>query len=369
MADLTAGQLSMIANAALDFYLNKGTAFQQQLQDRPLVAAMESGAKNFPGGKGEISVAVQGAYGAVGTNYSLTGFTGDDTVAFFNPTNLARLSYIWREMHIGISITHTELKHDGISVVNEMGGTSNHAGRDQTVLVNMWENKLFDFGERYARSLNELLWDDGTSDAKAIHGLRHFLVANPGAGTVGGKDRATAANAYLRNRAYTAAYAAAVTGTPALAGHGGDEVTSAAANGGALIQVLQQEFRQLRRYGAKPTKFLAGSDFIGAMEVEMRANGYYSQNGFRGRQDGAMGGLSFDGIDIVYDPTLDDLSLAKRAYIFDPRHIFLMKQTGEWRKTHNPARPHDKFVLYRSITSTGQLVGTQLNGGLVIDIA
>lgn len=368
MADLSAGVLAYIADAALDFYLNKGTAFQQQLQDRPIVAAFESGAKNFPGGKGEISVAVQGAYGAGGTNDSLKGFTADDTVNFFNPTNLARLAFAWREHHIGISVTHTELKHDGISVTDEMGGTSNHSGRDQTVLVNMWENKLFDFGERYARSLNDLLWGDGTADAKALHGLRHFIVADPSTGTVGGKNRATAGNEYLRNRARTAAFKAKVDVTPALAAWGGDAITSSPTNGGALIQVLQTEMRQLRRYGAKPTKFLAGSDFIGAMEVEMRANGYYSQNGFRGRQDGAMGGLSFDGIEIVYDPTLDDLGLSKRAYLYDPRHIFLMKMTGEWKRTHNPARPHDKFVLYRSITSTGQMVATQLNGALVIDI-
>ncbi len=366
---VTQAQLDFIANAALDFYLNKGTAFQQALQQRPLVACMEKGAKNFPGGKSDISVAVQGSYGAGGTDDSLVGFSYDDTVAFFNPTNLDRLAFTWREHHIGIEVTHTELKHDGISVTSENGDTSEHSGRDATVLVNMWENKLFDFGERYARSLNSLLWGDGSGDAKALHGIQHFLVANPGAGTVGGKDRSVAANSYLRNRARTAAYAAAVTGTPALAGHGGDEVTSSPTNGGALWQVLQAEKRQLTRYGGMPNKFLAGSDFIGALEIEMRANGYYSQNGFKKSQDGAMGPVLFDGVTVEYDPTLDDLGLEKRGYWFDTRHVYLMKMTGEWRRTHNPARPTDKFVLYRSITSTGQVVASQMNSALVIDIA
>jgi hypothetical protein len=57
----------------------------------------------------------------------------------------------------------------------------------------MWQNKLFDFGERYARSANLLVWGDGTADAKGLHGLRHFIVADPSIGTIGGKDRATAA--------------------------------------------------------------------------------------------------------------------------------------------------------------------------------
>lgn len=199
MADLPQAVLDNIANGALDYYLNKGEAFQQSIQKRPLLAALEGSAKSFPGGKGAISLAIQGAYGAGGSNDSLVGYTADDTVAFFNPTNLKRLNYTWREHHIGISVTHTELKHDGISVTNEQGAVSEHSGRDVTVLVNMWDNKLFDFGERTARSLNSLAWGDGTGDAKALHGIRHFIVPNPATGTVGGMNRATAANKYIRN--------------------------------------------------------------------------------------------------------------------------------------------------------------------------
>lgn len=366
---LTAAQLAYVANSALDFYLNKGTAFHQTMQERPLVALMEKKAKTFPGGKGEISVAVKGAYGNGGTNDSLTGFNYDDTVAFYNPANLDRLGYAWREMHIGLSVTHTELKHDGISVTDEAGATSNHSGREKTALVNMWNDKLEDFGERYSRSLNDLLWGDGTADAKALHGLQHFLVSDPSVGTVGGKDRASTANAYLRNRARTAAFGAKVGATPSLAAHGGGAVTSSPANGGALIQELQKEGRQLRRFGGRPDVFLAGSDFIDAYERELRANGSYSDKGFKGSQDGAMGTVMHDGNVIQYDPTLDDLGLAKRGYWFDSRHVGLQKMDAEWRKVHNPARPHDKFVLYRSITSTGQMVATQLNSGLVIEIA
>lgn len=366
---LTQAQLDLIANASLAFYLNKGTAFQQSIQDRPLVALMESKAKTFPSGNGNIEVFVNSAFGAGGTNDSLAGFNYDDTVNFYNPANLDKLAFAWREHHIGISLTHTELKHDGISVTDEMGGTSTHSGRDKTALINMFDNKLFDLGERYARSLNSLLWGDGTGDAKALHGLQHFIVADPSIGTVGGKDRSVAANAYLRNRARTAAFQAKVAVTPSLAAHGGDAVTSSPTNGGALIQALQKEALQLRKFGGKPSVFLAGSDFIDAYRTEIRANGNYSMNGFKGSQDGAMGEILFDGTRIQYDPTLDDLGFAKRGYWFDPAHIYLMKMDNEWRRIHNPARPANQFVLYRSITSTGQMVAKQLNSALVIDIA
>ena len=38
-----------------------------------------------------------------------------------------------------------------------------------------------------------------------------------------------------------------------------------------------------------------------------------------------------------------------------------MAMEDEWRKDHTPARPANQFVLYRSITCTGQMVATQLN--------
>lgn len=352
----TAGEVTNIANSALDFYLNRGTAFQQAIQNKPLIQKMDSGAKQFPGGRGDISIAIQGAYGDGTVNSDLRGYTHDDNVSFFTPANVRRAAFAWREHHIGLMITHTELKIDGISVTDTDGkSTSNHSGREMTALVNLMENKLADFGERFAVSLNNLLWGDGTTDAKALAGLRSIITANPTTGTVGGINRATAGNEFWRNRARTAA--------------SGGVVVSSPANGGTLIQTLQAEKRQLMRFGGNPNVFLAGSDFIGAMEIEMRANGYYSNGGFRGRQDGAMGGLSFDGVEIMYDPSLDSLSLPKRAYWFDSRHIYLMKMQNEWKRQHTPARPVDQFLMFRSITCTGQLVATQCNSALVIDIS
>jgi len=366
----SAGQLENIANSALDFYLTRGDTFKQSLQARPFFHFLDkAGGKNVPSGKGEIIIPVQFAFGDGSGNDAVKGYTHDDAVDFHTPLNVKQAKYAWREHHIGIEVTHTQLKMDGITVSDEMGSTSEHAGRDATVLVNMFENMLFNFGENYARSMNLLAWGDGAGDAKAMAGLRSLLTANPTTGTAGGIDRSVVANKLWRNRARTAAYAGAVTGDSTLAGHGGGAVTVNVANGGALWQVLQQEKRQLTRYGGNPTKFYAGSDFIGGLELEMRSNGYYRQSGFKGSQDGAMGPMLFDGVTVEYDPTLDDLGLTKRGYWYDPRHVYMARMTNEWRRVHKPARPSNKFVLYRSITSTGQLAAQQLNSALVIDIA
>ena len=357
----TAGELANIANAALDFYYNKGDTFKQSIQAKPLLKWAEASAKSFPGGKGNISLAVKGDYGAGGVNDSVVGYTHNDTVAFYTPANIKRCNYPWREHHIGLTLTHTELKIDGISVTDDAGdGTalSNHSDREVTVLVNLLQDKLEDFGEQYARTMNTLMWGDGTADAKALAGMRSIIVDSPAVGTTGGLART---NTWWRNRAATAAFGTA---------GGRGAIVSNVANGGALLQFLQQEYRQLIRFGSKPNKALAGSDFISAMEVEFRANGNYTMTGFSGMQDLAMGQLKLPGGTVIeYDPTLDDLGFNKRMYWWDPRCIYLMKMDGEWDHRFSPARPFNQFVMYKSMTHTGQFVAQQLNGSGVYDIA
>jgi len=354
----TAAEVTSIANASLDFYLNKGKAFDQSIQKKPLLARMEKAKKTFTGGKGDISVGVKGVYGAGGTNDGVTGYTHDDTVSFYTPANIDRANYAWREMHIGMALTHTELKIDGLSVVDTNGeNTRQHSKRDMHVLVGLLENKLEDLGEQYASTMNTLLWGDGTSDAKALAGIRALVTENPTTGTVGGINRATAGNEWWRNRARTTANSTT-------------QITSSTAGGGALLQVIQEEHRQLTRYGGSPNLALCGSDFLGAMETEMRANGNYSDSGFAsGGNDFAVTGLNFMGQKFIYDPTLDDLSKSKFSWWLDTKAIFLMSMEGEWKRTHTPARPSNQFVMYRSITCTGQMVARQCNSSMVLEIA
>ena len=119
MAALTTAQLANVANAALDYYVNKGKVFSQTLQDKPLLAAMEKTAKTMPGGKGNVSLAVKGVYTS-----GVAGYVATDTVTYANPANIQSVNYPWKEHHTGISVTLTELKHDGISVSDSTTGES-----------------------------------------------------------------------------------------------------------------------------------------------------------------------------------------------------------------------------------------------------
>jgi hypothetical protein len=346
----TAAELASIANAALDYYFEKGKAFKQSIEEKPLIAAMERKAKTFSGGKGDISIGIKGNYGDGSGNDVLKGYTHDDQVVFYTPANVQRANYPWRETHIGLTLTNTELKIDGLSLVNTSMGmdTTRHRGREMHVLVGLLEDKIEDLGEQYLRGLNDMLWGDGTADALGFAGVQSIVTETPTVGTVGGIDRAV--DVWWQNRAQLA-------------------IASSPANGGVLAQVLQNEYRQLRRYGGNPDLFLAGSDFIDALEVEMRANGYYTDSGFTGGGDMAVGGIRFKGTNIKYDPWLDNNGKAKYGYWLDTSKIGLHKMEGEWRRNHDPARPVDQFVVHRSITSTGQVCASQCNSSGVYSIA
>lgn len=344
----SAGELANIANAALDFYL-KGQPLSQSLQERPLLAAMRTKQKTFAGGKGAIKGNVKNDY-----TTAFVGYSHNDTVSYANPANIKQFSYDWYELHAGISLTHTELKKDGISVTDTNGeGTSNHSQRELAAISNLLQDKLEDMDEGTARSMNAIMWGDGTADVKAPPGIRYFITDAPATGVVGGIDRAT--SAYWRNRALT----------------GGSKIT-ASASAQTLTKTLRSEVRQLKRYGGKPSLVLAGSAFIDALELEVHEKGTYTQDGFikNGMMDIGMADISMRGVGkVVYDPTLDDLSRSKFAYFIDPTHLYPYVMEGEDMKPHNPARPADKYVLYRGLTWTGAMIGRKMNCHGVYEVA
>lgn len=366
-------EIDNMTNGALDYYFGRPNVYMQNIEKKPLLQLMERNAQTFPGGRGDISVAVQGNFGDGSGNDVIAGYSHDDPVTFYTEANVKRANYPWREHHMGITWTYTEMKVDGISVVDTATnkGETTHSQAEKTQLFQLIKNKMESYAELHAEQMNLLFWGDGTADAKALAGIRSIITEDPSDDVVGGIDRGAAAhvNGWWRNRARTAAMAAAIGVDATLAQYGGGAVTSSKDNGGALLTELEKEYRQLLRFQGKPSVFLCGSDFLDAYQMEIRANGNYSMTGFKGRQDGSFGEAYFKDMMLQYDPTLDTLGLSKRAYIFDPKDIFLMKVQGEWRRAHTPARPVDKFVMYKSMTSTGQMVAKRCNSALVIDIA
>lgn len=357
----TPDELADINNGALQTYIDKGKVWKQDIANKPMLKAFDEAAGTFTTGKEYVSFAVGSGYGGG----SLAGYSHDDQLSYYNPTGVKRAQFPWKEHFIGMTVTMTELKYDGITVVED--GSNQTAqeqdGREAQALVNLLDEKNAKLGADYTYALDTLIHGDGSSDAKALAGIKSLILDSPAVGTTGSISRV--ANTWWRNRAATAAYGSA---------GGQGAINASASAGGALITFLDKEMRQLNRYRQGSTRRLmfAGSDFIDAYKMELRSNGNYSEIGWNaGNVDGSMPEPKHGGSPFTYDPTLDVLGHAKRCYVLDVSRtgIRLMYANGQKMQKHNPARPYDRMVMYNGISTTAVMIAKQLNTSGVYDIA
>ena len=342
----SAAEIENAANATLEWRMDRGKTHKQSIQAKPLYDFMVSKQKTFPGGKDYLTGTAKGDY-----TTTVMGFQHDDSVTYQNPTNLKQFSYPWKLLHAGISFTKHELIKSGISVTDNDGkSTSQHSKSEEIVLANLLEDKIDDMMEGWERGMNTMFWRDGTQDSNEIPGIRSFILNDPTSATVVGSIDQSA-NTWWRNRA-NVGFSQGSTAS---------DLT--------VVNLLQKEFRQLRRYGGNPTKGFAGSDFLEWMEKELRSKGNFTLNGWdKGKMDMSTADIEFKGVTFEYDPSLDDLGLAKYLYLIDPKTVHPMVVEGEDMQKHNPARPENKYVFYRAITYVGGLVCKQRNANGVYSI-
>lgn len=343
----TVQEVENIANSQLDYHIREGVE-SQTIQNKPLLKTLSGKSKSFPNGKEFITLRVKGDY-----DTGIQGFSHNDTVSYGNPANVKTASYQYKRIHSGIEVTFDELWTNGISISDSTTGRGEvrHTNREMHGLVDLLSDKIEDMMEGTERGMNTMYWRDGTQDSELIPGIQSFILDDPtSAVTVAGIDQSQ--NTWWRNRASLS-------------------LTASTASDQNVINKLETEWLQLRRYGSPKHKWFAGSDFIEWLQKEIRSKGTYTDNGFRsaGATDPGMGDLSFKGMPIMYDPTLDDLSKAKYCYVLDMNAIVPMHMEGEKQKRHNPARPAEKYVLYRALTHVGGLICKRRNTSGVYSIA
>jgi hypothetical protein len=341
-------EIENIANATLDHHMERGKIYSQTIQDKPLLKKFDEKSKTFPAGKEFLTVRVKGEY-----TTTIQGFSHDDSVSYANPANIKTATFPYKRLHAGIEVTFDELQRNGISIAETTTGRreTRHSDREITALADLLDDKIEDMMEGRSRGMNDMFWRDGTQDSELVPGLKSFILDDPTSATiVGGIDQST--NTWWRNRVNLGLS----TSTPSAS---------------TIAQALQKEFRQLKRYGNPKHVMLAGSDFLDALEKELRANGTYTDNGWAGSGsiDMSVADTQFKGVNIHYDPTLDDLGETKSLYIIDCNAIYAMYMDSEKSKRHSPARPHDKYVMYRSITDVCGLVCKQRNTSGKVTIA
>lgn len=336
--------LSKLANSAIEYHIRENPE-PQDVEDKPLMNVLKQNQKTFPGGKDYVTCRVQGNWEADDSDF-FGWFDQTDEVTFSRPDNIDQAKAQWRQAHGGLVLSFTDLLQHGVSIVEKADGKPSSA--EVALVKDYIKTALEDeFKESWARCINTAMWSDGTQDAKAVVGLMGLITEDPTTGTVHNIDRA--ANDWWRNRA--------------LLGIGYSPANT------TLIQTLNDEIVQLRRYGGRPDYAFCGSDFLGALRRELVAKGEFSQNGFAGTNNIGIGGFVLDGVRFVYDPYLDGVSKAKYSYIIDSRKLKWMPMAGQDGVVHNPERPYNQFVVLKSVTCAVTMLSKHMNCNGVYSIA
>ena len=340
----TAGDL---AQGLLPLHV-RGDALAQTMQDKPFLKWWESKKKTFAGGLNfQITEPVQGAF--MSDTTSLQGYSQDDQLNFGQAQNLQRTSFFGKEHNYGLIITWTELKQDGVSI-DDKQAVRKHSDKELFVLTDILKNRMVDFAESYARGKARLFFLDGSQDPKAMNGFKSIIQDTPTVGTVGGISKST--YPWWQSRANLALQPS------------GENQT--------MCRFFQTELRNLRLFGGRPDKAFCGQDFLNALEMEIRAKGQYTVEGFTkdSTNDFGQGEVSLKGLGtFTWEPMLDQLGESKRCYILDSRRIKVRPMEDEDDKTLTPVRPYNYLVFLHNITWTGAMTTNQLNAHGVYAIA
>ncbi len=347
MTEMTAQQVQNVSNALIDYYI-KGKQIFQNIQEKPLLEGLREKQKRFTPGKGQIKFNISGD-----RTSNFAGYAGSDTVSYVSPANLKQCSYnAHKNLHTGLVFTYDDFRKNGISISEDGSDEVKHSERDEQIITDYIQAAIEDQTEGTLESFNSILWGDGSASSKNPAGILSILTDNPESGVVGGIDGA--ANDWWRHRTLI----------------GSNKITASATNQ-TLTLTLQKEIRQLRRYGGKPDMLCCGSDFLDALLLEINAKGLHSQDGLNKKTDLMMGAVTLRGIGtFMYDPTLDDIGYSKRCYAIDTRHLHLYTMDKEDFAVHSPARPAEKYVVYKAITWSGaDIVCKKRNAHAIWEVA
>lgn len=330
----------------------------QHVANKPLLRYLDQNKKEF-GAAGSASGTTsppnvrEGVMGALIKDQagSYSGIAGADVLNFNASDGAIQTSCPVRWMHAGFKITHDELLYQGIHVSKD--NSTKSTAEDKSKLLELLETRKADYMESLLFNRNKTLWIDGTQDAKAIAGIKSIITDDPTVGTRLGIS--AAANLWWRHVARTGVGGA----LPKLV-YSKDNQT--------MTETLIADQRILTTYGGNPTVWLAGSDFCNAVEREARAKGYITETGWADKKtDLKIKGIKFGDMEIVYDPTLDQIGESKRCYAWDPNHLRLRPQKMEWGKVTNQNQPADQFVMLISTTDRGTLTCNQMDCNYVAE--
>ena len=343
---ISSQDLAELAKVSMDDYL-RNKPVDQIATERPFIKKLMSKRKTFLGAKQNIVVNVRKDYGS---NFN---WAYGETPVVFNKRNTTELaSFPWRRAVDSLSIDHDRLFGAGIKVREGERGAFKLEQSERVQLLNLMDEQMTALREGFIEKLNLDMLRDGTQSADAVTGLDGLVSLKPDTGTVGGIDRATAP--YWRNHANIAVTQANVS------------------------DALEAAWRSCIRNGGSPDYIGMGGDFINvyrkSITVTNNADAGRVKTLDAGVGSGVSTGLFYKGVEIIWDPTFDDLDAltnpttkwAKRCYFINTKYI---KMYDDEMDIVMPTRPHNVLAFYAMVNLRTALVLERANAHAVLALS
>lgn len=345
----TAQEIVDAGKIGLDFYLAEKPV-DQIAMERPLLKALQAKKKKAPGAKQYIVEQLRKNYGS-----NFQWYNGSSVVTYNRRVTNEQANYAWRSCHDGLALDEDRLAQNGITIT-DTSGPSNASDAEKIQLTNLFEEQSEVLRQGFQEQFSYQLHLDGTQSSDAVAGLDSLVTLAPTSGTVGGIDRAVAANAYWRNNFATGLSTTTSTGT--------------------ILNQMEVMYRQCMRNGGRPDLLIAGSTFIdGYRNFVLNTFGrmdFGPSN--RKKIEGGTEVMTFQGIDLQWSPEFQELDARyapatlweKRCYMLNSGTITLRPLQGHDMITRKPPRAYDRYEYYWGITWKGALTMNRANANAVL---
>jgi hypothetical protein len=350
----TTQEIQDAGKIGLDYYV-KNKPIDQVAIERPLLTFLMGRKKSAPGAKQYIVEQLRYRYQS-----NFQWFSGSQVVTYNKRQTIEQAMYAWRSAHDGFSLDEDRLAQNGIKITEDTyPGTSQASEAEKIQLTNLIEEQSevlrLGFEEKFAQACHL----DGTQSADALVGLDALVSLTPSTGTVGAIDRSVAGNAWWRNNAYTGLTTTTTTGT--------------------ILDKMELGYRACVRNGGRPTKIIAGGDFIDGYRYFLMTTYGRMDFGASGQKriEGGTEMVLFHGIPLEWSPEFDDLddvyapgtTWKKRCYMLNGNHIKLRPLEGHDMITRKPPRAYDKYEYYWGLTWRGALTMNRGNAHCVFALS
>ena len=341
--------LQELAKVSLDEYL-RNMPVDQIATERPLLKKLMEGRKTFLGAKQNVVENIRKTYGS---NFNWA--YGEAAVTFNKRNTTEQAAFPWRRAVDGLYIDYDRLFGAGIKVREGERGAYKLEQNEKVQLLNLLDEQMESLKEGFMQKLDFELHRSGASSTDAVTGLDALVSIAPTTGVVGGLDRASAT--YWRNYAQTAISTASV---------------------GTLAQAMEFAWRKSIRNGGSPNFILAGGKFIDAYRKEITVTNMADAKNVKtldaGVGSGVNTGLYFKGVEIIWDPSFEDLdALETPAVQWEKRCYFLNTKYLKLRDDDidivTPIRPHDVLAMYAMVNLRLALSLSRSNAQSVLAIA